>query len=243
MTTAPSWLATWMKDHRIDVWGVADLTQFAIPTDVQGRFFGRGIVWATAMHPRIMAAIQSGPNQAYADEYARVNARINACAQQLITEISQHGFEARALAASERTDPVAIKGDFPHKTAATLAGLGWVGRHCQLITRKFGSWVRLGTVFTDWHLPPGKPLRRSFCGTCQRCVDACPAKALTGNTWYAGCAREEILDVHACDHWKKKHYRQYHGGHNCGICSAVCPYGQKVLKDEKRRISVVPAGH
>jgi epoxyqueuosine reductase QueG len=62
------------------------------------------------------------------------------------------------------------------------------------------------------------------------CVEACPAKALKGNKWYPGLAREEILDVQACDLWKKEHYFQYHKGHNCGICSAVCPFGQKVLK-------------
>lgn len=56
-----------------------------------------------------------------------------------------------------------IKGDFPHKTAATRAGLGWIGRHCQLISRKFGSWIRLGTVFTDMARLVGKPIERSFC--------------------------------------------------------------------------------
>jgi epoxyqueuosine reductase QueG len=60
-----------------------------------------------------------------------------------------------------------------------------------------------------------------------RCVKACPAKALVGNSWFPGLAREEILDVQACDKWKKKHYPQFHNGHNCGICSAVCPYGSK----------------
>jgi heterodisulfide reductase subunit C len=40
---------------------------------------------------------------------------------------------------------------------------------------------------------------------------------------------EEILDVLACDEWKKKHYYAFHQGHNCGICSSVCPYGRKNL--------------
>jgi ferredoxin len=44
---------------------------------------------------------------------------------------------------------------------------------------------------------------------------------------------EEILDVHACDKWKKEHYFQYHNGHNCGICSSVCPYELKILKRNK----------
>ena len=45
-----------------------------------------------------------------------------------------------------------------------------------------------------------------------------------------GIPREEILDVRVCDQWKKNHYFEYHKGHNCGICSAVCPYGTIALK-------------
>ena len=62
------------------------------------------------------------------------------------------------------------------------------------------------------------------------CIDACPAGALKGNAWYPGLPREEILDARVCNQWEKDHYFQYHEGHNCGICSAVCPYGLKVLK-------------
>jgi epoxyqueuosine reductase QueG len=177
-----------------------------------------------------MASVRQGPNQAYADEYAAVNDLIDQQAGKLAVEIMSRGLRAYALAASERTDTVNIKGDFPHKTAATRAGLGWIGRHCQLVTREFGSWVRLGTVFSDMALPCGPSAEASFCGRCTRCVEACPARALKGNAWYAGLPREEILDVKACDRWKKENYFQYHGGHNCGICSAVCPYGSKSLR-------------
>lgn len=226
----PGWLTKWMKSKNIVLLGAADLRGFSTPTDETGKDFPAAISFAVPMNPRIMAGIQSGPDQAYADEYARVNDYINASSKALCDEITGRGFRAKPLAASDRTDTVAIKGDFPHKTAATRAGLGWVGRHCQLITRPFGSWVRLGTVFMDMDLPLGPSMERHFCGRCTRCVDACPAKALTGNAWYPGLPREEILDVHACDQWKKTHYLQYHKGHVCGICSAVCPYGVKSLK-------------
>jgi len=230
------WLDAWMSAHQIVLWGAADLGGFATPADAAGEPFPRAVSMAFPMTATIMAGIQRGPNQAYADEYVRVNQHIDALAAHLAAALRERGWQARPLAASARTDPVNIRGDFPHKTAATRAGLGWIGRHCQLVTRRYGSWVRLGTVFTDAVLETGPAMERSFCGQCMRCVTACPAGALTGEAWHPGLARERILDVHACDHWKKTHYPQYCGGHTCGICSAVCPYGVKVLKRENRFI-------
>lgn len=233
--SSPTWIAEWMESQKISLWGAADLRNFSTPLDQTGKKFPFAISFVIPMNPEIMVSIQSGPNQKYADEYARVNNCINELSTALSAEIGNRGFQSKPLAASVRTDKINIKGDFPQKTAATRAGLGWIGRHCQLITRPFGSWVRLGAVFTDIELSCGPTIEKNFCGRCMSCVDACPAKALKGSKWYPGLAREEILDVQACDLWKKKHYFQYHKGHNCGICSAVCPYGLKVLKKLKSK--------
>lgn len=230
----PTWVTEWMEAKSITVWGAADLRNFSTPLDHEGNKFPFAIAWAIPMNPKIMASIQNGPNQPYADEYAKVNNHINELSVALSAEIEKRGFKSKPLAASVRSDTVNIKGDFPHKTVATRAGLGWVGRHCQLITRQFGSWVRLGTVFTDIELPCGPTINRNFCGKCMSCVEACPANALTGNAWHPEMPREDILDVRACDQWKKENYFQYHKGHNCGICSAVCPHGLKVLKRMSR---------
>ena len=232
----PFWLTAWMQTRRIALWGAADLEGFPTPRDRAGGDFPRALAWAIPMQPLIMAGIQAGPNQAYADEYARVNQRLNELGEQLTLEIRSRGFRAQPLAASERTDAANLKGDFPHKTAATRAGLGWIGRHCQLVTYPFGPWVRLGTVFTDLDLPLGPAMTRSFCGRCTRCVEACPARALTGATWHPGLPREALLDPRACDRWKKEHYLRYHQGHNCGICAAVCPYGLKLLTRKRGKV-------
>ena len=236
--TFPEWLTSWMDSHNISLWGAADLREFKTPEDEKGVGFPFAVSFAVPMDPHIIESIQQGPNQAYADEYASVNNLINELTAKLSADLQGRGFRAKALAASDRTDTINIKGDFPHKTAATRAGLGWIGRHCQLITRKFGPWIRLGTVFADIELPCGPPADREHCGRCTQCVDACPAKALRGTAWYPGLAREEILDAHACDAWKKKHYFQFHKGHNCGICSAVCPFGLKVLKSPEKGAKV-----
>jgi epoxyqueuosine reductase len=227
----PSWLTSWIQSKNIPLWGAADLRGFSTPDDATGQRYPFALSFAIPVNPFIMAGIQRGPTQAYADEYARVNDHINELAEKMTAEVRNRGFQSQSLAASERTDTVNIRGDFPHKTAATRAGLGWIGRHCQLITRTFGPWIRLGTVFTDMPLPCGTPVERNYCGRCTRCVDACPAGALKGGAWYPGLPREDILDVQACDSWKIEHYFQYHNGHTCGICSAVCPYGLKLLKE------------
>ena len=227
---ANSWLSTWMQAHGIELWGVADLRDFSTPKDENDQKFPFAVSWSIPMNPQIMVSIQQSPNQAYADEYIRVNNLINQLSKMLVYEIQGQGFRALALTASARTDEENFKGEFPHKTAATRAGLGWIGRNCQLVTRKYGPWVRLGTVFTDMELSFGLPVERNYCGRCIKCVEACPAKALTGKSWYPELEREEILDVNACDCWKREHYFEYNEGHNCGICSSVCPYGLKTFK-------------
>ena len=224
------WLSEWMEAKKIHVWGVADLRGFHTPVDHDGKAFPFAVSFALPLNPAIMGRVENGPDQAYDDEYNRLNNRINEVSAALAAEIKACGFRSGALAASEHSDPVNMAGDFPHKTAATRAGLGWIGLHCQIITYPYGPWVRLGTVFTDMELPCGPPLEKNLCGNCRRCVDACPANALTGRLWSPELAREDILNARACDQWKKEHYLSYVKGHICGICSAVCPIGRKQLK-------------
>ena len=219
-------IAAKLADFSITVFGVADLNGIATLPDQTGRSFLRAVSFARRMDPAVMAGIKGGPNQTYADEYARANDNIDAAAAALVSEIQELGFEARTFSASQRTDPIHIRGEFPHKTAATRAGIGWIGRNCLLITRNYGPWVRLGTVFTHLPLDVAQPLTKNHCGKCTQCVEACPAGALLGNRWKPGIQRNEIMDAAACDRWKKEHYYRFHQGHNCGICAAVCPFGR-----------------
>jgi hypothetical protein len=100
----PSWLISWMQTYEISLWGAADLRVFETPKDDNGLGFPIAISFAWPMSPPIMAGIQKGPNKAYADEYARINKRINDVSNAQSKTLISHGIRSQVLAASERTD-------------------------------------------------------------------------------------------------------------------------------------------
>ena len=119
-------------------------------------------------------------------------------------------------------------GVFAHKTAATQAGLGWIGKTAIFVSPRLGPWVRLATVFTDADLPAAEPVTEGGCGGCRRCVDACPAGAGRDVRWRAGMPRDELLDVVACMRENEAHDGE--AGGLCGVCVAVCPFGRRLLR-------------
>lgn len=216
-----------LKSRGAALWGFADVA--GLPPGNLGHF-PRAVSFAFAMEPTVMAGLKNGPTREYTLLYQETNARIDSLAGELSEAIRAAGFVAKAIHSSFRSDPVNIRGDFPHKTAATRAGLGWIGRHCQLVSKQLGPWLRLGTVLCDAPLPLGRPVEKHRCGACRACVDACPAGALTGGDWRPGVDRSVLLDAAKCDLYKKTHFKAFLGGHNCGICTAACPVGQKLVK-------------
>lgn len=119
-------------------------------------------------------------------------------------------------------------GPISEKAWAEKAGIGWIGKHSNLITRDYGSWVFLGEVLTNLALEPDLP-HTEHCGTCTRCIDACPTGAI---------AQPFVVDANRCITYHTIENRAEtlppeiaQNMHNwvagCDICQDVCPWNQR----------------
>jgi epoxyqueuosine reductase len=233
---APGELACQLLAAGASLVGVADLSP--LPEEAS-RGLPTGVAIALALSPQVVAGLEAGPTAAYQAEYHRANAelaRLAAAAADLLRARGHRAEHApptvRAVAAG--SDPVPL----PHKTVATRAGLGWIGHSALLVTPDFGCAVRLTSILTDAPLPAAAPVERSRCGTCRRCVDACPAAAISGRPWAPGLPREAFYDAGACRE-KATALAASRGIEVtiCGICIRACPFTQRYL----RRAGLFPA--
>ena len=128
------------------------------------------------------------------------------------------------LAPGSKSKAYVDTGPVMEKVWAARAGLGWQGKHTNLITKDYGSWVFLGEVITDLDLTPDEPIA-DFCGTCTACIEACPTGAIT---------EPYVVDSNKCISYltiehkgeipSEFHPQLEHWVYGCDICQDVCPW-------------------
>ena len=210
----------------------ADLVGFADVDGLAPDGYKRAVAAAIALPPEIIVDIPQGPTREYVEVYMDINRRLDEMAEAVSDMLKKTG--NRSLAQTQKSTPwdrERMSTPFPHKTAATRAGLGWIGKCALLVTPEFGSGIRITSILTDADFDTAEPVTRSHCGSCGKCVDICPGKAIRGELWYAGIERAKLVDIPKCDRAardiaeKKLGYRTT----MCGRCFAVCPYTQAYI--------------
>lgn len=179
-----------------------------------------GMSYAPAADPRALAAHPGlGRISAYAqggDYHKTVKKALKALARFIVDRVPSE------LKVFVDTAPVM------EKPVAQAAGIGWQGKHTNLVSREHGSWLFLGVILTSLELTPDAPAQQgTHCGTCTRCLDACPTEAFLG---------PHRIDARRCISYLTIEHegpiplelRPLMGNHiyGCDDCLAVCPWNR-----------------
>jgi epoxyqueuosine reductase len=153
------------------------------------------------------------------DYHKLMRARLQKLADRIASEIGPFGYRAFSDSA-----PVL------EKALARNAGLGWIGKHTNLINRRAGSWFFLGELYTDLPLPTDEA-ESDHCGTCVRCIEVCPTQAIVG---------PQQLDARRCISYLTielrgsipLELRPLIGNriYGCDDCQLVCPWNKFAKK-------------
>lgn len=172
--------------------------------------------------------VLNNTQQAYISRYALgrdyhkvIRKRLQKLADKIANEVGSFGYRAFVDSA-----PVL------EKALAEKAGLGWIGKHTNLINKESGSWFFLGELYTDLPLPIDNPVE-NHCGTCSKCIEACPTQAIIAP--YKLDARRcisyhtiELKDAIPAEFRKAMGNRIY----GCDDCQLYCPWNRFEQKSE-----------
>ena len=205
--------------------GIGDMSK------VENCAFKRGVSVAVALPKDVIIDLQEAPTREYYELYHSLNKELNEIVLTGEEFLQKEGFEAYAQTTNRVKKEQNRTTRLPHKTVATRAGIGWIGKNCLLVTPQYGSAVRISSLLTDAPLACDEPIDQSQCGECGLCVRECPAQALKGTLWKVGTKRENILDVEKCYKKQVEIMSEKTGIETdlCGKCFAVCIYTRKYL--------------
>jgi len=230
-------LTSEIKDELIkygaDIVGFGNLNE--LPTDVRDGL-PVGVSIAVVYPKKVIRGITHLPTIEYREWYDKINERLDMVVSRGAEYIHKLGYKAIAqtrehVGSGENEDSTTL----PHKTVATCAGIGWIGKCATLVTREYGSAVRLGIVLTNAPVECGTPIIKSQCpATCRACVDICPGQASKNMLWEAGIDRDEFFDAKACEKGADKIAKIAKpdippGSVICGLCISNCPFTKKAL--------------
>lgn len=222
-----------------DFFGIADLAPVRDAVVAQGgaslaeftRAVSIGIALPDEVVDRLVQHDDPRVARQYLGVYDETNRALDRIAESVADRLRAAGAEALAVSASQRSAQNRLCSLFSHKMAARLAGLGWIGSNCLLVTRRAGPRVRWTTVLTNARLPPtGGPMEPA-CGKCRRCVEACPVRAFSGRPFRAEEPREARFAARKCDDYVKAMTQRMGCRVLCGLCMAVCPHGERQKRE------------
>lgn len=210
--------------------GYADITGFTPKPGLTS-----GVIFYITYPKEIIRNMANAPTQEYVDELVSLNSRLDELGMKCEEYLKNKGFEAYAQTKQRLGQDFGEFNSFelPHKTIATRAGLGWIGKSALLTTKKYGSALRMSSVLTNAPLNFGNAIIKSKCGKCDLCKEACPGGAISGKEWNCTLKRNDFYDDKKCEKFALKVSYENLGKADtvCGKCIYACPHTQKFIKN------------
>jgi epoxyqueuosine reductase len=212
----------------------ASLVGFADLKNVADSGMPFGVSVAIALPKEVVKSIHDGPNLDYYHVYYDFNDKLDSLVSIGEKFLTEKGYRAYAQTTSKVQESDYYRTTLPHKTVATNAGLGWIGKCALLVTEKYGSAVRISSLITNAELACAAPVTVSKCGNCLICANACPGKAVSGKQWNPGLDRDEFFNPALC----RKKAREIARNRIekeitlCGKCIEICPYTQRYIMSD-----------
>ncbi len=162
-------------------------------------------------------------NYAWGDDYHTV---LKKQLFQLLNWIKENNSKVKGVVCVD-TSPVM------DKVWAQRGGLGWIGKHTNLISRDLGSWLFLGELILDLELDYDAPFEEDLCGTCLACIESCPTQALDEYKIDAGKCISYLTIEHRGE--LPESQSDLHGWiYGCDVCQEVCPWNEKFAIESKK---------
>lgn len=210
--------------------GFADLS---ILPEEQRKSFPIGISIIVKLDLEVINTLGHGVTREYFEQCDNANQKLDMLAQKASSILEEKGFRAFAQTRANVNSGARSRTVLPHKTVATRAGMGWIGKSALLVTRELGGAVRLTSVLTDAPVEPDVPVTESRCGECNECTKNCPGGAISGNLWTKESDRDDFFHMEACRvGCLRRAWTVKSGMCLCGICIVTCPYTRKAIERE-----------
>jgi len=191
-----------------------------------------GISVAVKYPPEVIKQIHAHPTLEYLEWYNTLNKKLDMIVIEGAKQLQDLGHQAIPLSRQAmKYSRESFTTFLPHKTVATRAGLGWIGKSALLVTKEYGSAVRFSTILTNAPIETRKPINESLCGDCTMCVRTCPGEAVLGENWQVGVPREMLFDAGRCFE-KARELCETHLDKKatiCGKCIEICPHTRNYI--------------
>ncbi|MFX1593929.1 MAG: 4Fe-4S dicluster domain-containing protein [Promethearchaeota archaeon] len=208
-------LRKYIKKLGIDIYGVADMLLLqemntGLPTDLKKfvSMFPYAIVLG-AQYGKLGKKASGGRTALFLED----------AAFSIMEFLENKGYRQLIIHTEDEFDPINRLGFMSLKVLAKTAGLGWQGRSLLIISPEYGPLHRLIAILTDLPLQTNQAIKNE-CGTCRKCIKACPQNALTFVAFNDHPSRrEDVLDIKTCL-----------GDNGCMVCILSCPWLKKSKK-------------